>query len=113
VTDVPRGSTLALEEVFGPVLSVIPVADLEEAIDVANETRYGLTAAIFTDDVDAQHAFVRRSASGMVHVNHGTNSEGQVPFGGVKQSGQGAYGIGDTSTEFFTSLKAVYQTYRR
>jgi aldehyde dehydrogenase (NAD+) len=113
VTDVPRGSTLALEEVFGPVLSVIPVADLDEAIDVANETRYGLTAAIFTDDVDAQHAFVRGSATGMVHVNHGTNSEGQVPFGGVKQSGQGAYGIGDTSTEFFTSLKAVYQTYRR
>jgi alpha-ketoglutaric semialdehyde dehydrogenase len=113
VTDVRRGSILALEEVFGPVLSVIPVADLEEAIDVANETRYGLTAAIFSDDVDAQHAFVRRSASGMVHVNHGTNSEGQVPFGGVKQSGQGAYGIGDTSKEFFTSLKAVYQTYRR
>jgi acyl-CoA reductase-like NAD-dependent aldehyde dehydrogenase len=113
VTDVPRGSTLALEEVFGPVLSVIPVADLDEAIDVANETRYGLTAAIFTDDMDAEHAFVRASASGMVHVNHGTNSEGQVPFGGVKQSGQGAYGIGDTSKDFFTSLKAVYHNYRR
>jgi aldehyde dehydrogenase (NAD+) len=113
VTDVPRGSTLALEEVFGPVLSVIPVADLDEAIDVANETRYGLTAAIFTDDMDAAHAFVRQSASGMVHVNHGTNSEGQVPFGGVKQSGQGAYGIGDTSKDFFTSLKAVYQVFGR
>jgi aldehyde dehydrogenase (NAD+) len=113
VTDVARGSELALDEVFGPVLAVIPVADFEEAVDVANETRYGLTAAIFTDDMEAAHSFVRRSASGMVHVNHGTNSEGQVPFGGVKQSGQGAYGIGDTSTEFFTSLKAVYHMYRR
>nr|WP_219417536.1 aldehyde dehydrogenase family protein [Pseudonocardia nigra] len=113
MTDVPRGSTLALEEVFGPVLSVIPVADFEEALEVANETRYGLTAAIFTDDMDVAHAFVRGSESGMVHVNHGTTSEGQVPFGGVKQSGQGAYGIGDTSTDFFTSLKAVYHVYRR
>ncbi|MCV2488191.1 aldehyde dehydrogenase family protein [Geodermatophilus sp. YIM 151500] len=113
VTDVPRGSALAVEEVFGPVLSIVPVDDLEEAIDVANETRYGLTAAIFTDDMDAAHAFVRRSQTGMVHVNHGTNSEGQVPFGGMKQSGQGAYGIGDSAKDFFTSLKAVYSMYRR
>lgn len=113
VTDVPRGSALAVEEVFGPVLSVIQVGDFEEAVQVANETRYGLTASIFTDDADLAHSFVRRSMSGMVHVNHGTTSEGQVPFGGMKQSGQGAYGIGDTSQDFFTSLKAVYRVYRR
>jgi acyl-CoA reductase-like NAD-dependent aldehyde dehydrogenase len=112
VTDVPRGSTLASEEVFGPVLAVIPVQDFDEAIAVANETRYGLTASIFTDDMNLSHAFVTASQSGMVHVNHGTTSEGQVPFGGVKQSGQGAYGIGDTSKDFFTNLKAVYHVHR-
>jgi aldehyde dehydrogenase (NAD+) len=112
VTDVPPGSTLAREEVFGPVLAIIPVNDFAEAIEVANETRYGLTAAVFTDDMDLAHAFVTRSRSGMVHVNHGTTSEGHVPFGGVKQSGQGAYGIGDSSKEFFTSLKAVYHVHR-
>ncbi|WP_162830019.1 aldehyde dehydrogenase family protein [Amycolatopsis palatopharyngis] len=112
VTDVPRKSTLACEEVFGPVLSIITVQDFEEAIDVTNETRYGLAASVFTDDMNLSHSFVTRSQSGMVHVNHGTTSEGQVPFGGVKQSGQGAYGIGDTSKDFFTNLKAVYHAHR-
>lgn len=111
VTDVDRGSALALEEVFGPVLSIITVAGFDEAVDVANETRYGLTSSVFTDDMNLAHLFVTRSQAGMVHVNHGTTSEGQVPFGGVKQSGQGAYGIGDTSKDFFTSLKAVYHVH--
>lgn len=112
VTDVARNSILACEEVFGPVLSIIPVRDFEEALEVANETRYGLTASVFTDDMNLSHSFVTRSQSGMVHVNHGTTSEGQVPFGGIKQSGQGAYGIGDTSKDFFTCLKAVYHVHR-
>ena len=47
----------------------------------------------------------------MVHINHGTTSEGHVPFGGIAQSGQGAYGIGDTSKDFFTNQKIVYQVY--
>ncbi|WP_166429916.1 aldehyde dehydrogenase family protein [Nesterenkonia sphaerica] len=111
VTDVAPGSPLAVDEVFGPVLAVIPVADFDQAIAVANETRYGLTSAVFTDDMDLAHRFVTQVRSGMVHVNHGTNSEGHIPFGGVAQSGQGAYGIGDTSKEFFTNLKIVYQVY--
>ncbi|PRZ11758.1 aldehyde dehydrogenase family protein [Nesterenkonia sandarakina] len=111
VTDVEPGSPLATEEVFGPVLAVIPVADFDQAIAVANETRYGLTSAVFTDNMDLAHRFVTEVRSGMVHVNHGTTSEGHVPFGGVAQSGQGAYGIGDTSKDFFTNLKIVYQVY--
>ena len=111
VTDVEPGSPLATEEVFGPVLAVIPVADFDQAIAVANETRYGLTSAVFTDDMDLAHRFVTEVRSGMVHVNHGTTSEGHVPFGGVAQSGQGAYGIGDTSKDFFTNQKIVYQVY--
>ncbi len=112
ITDVEPGTPLATEEIFGPVLVIIPVTSFEEAIRVNNETRYGLTAAIFTDDMDAAQAFVLRSRTGMVHVNHGTVSEGHVPFGGVKDSGQGAFGIGDTSKLFFMELKAVYHVHQ-
>ena len=111
VTNVKPGSPLAVDEVFGPVLAVIPVADFDQAIAVANETKYGLTSAVFTDDMDLAHRFVTEMRSGMVHVNHGTNSEGHVPFGGIAQSGQGAYAIGDTAKDFFTNQKIVYQTY--
>ncbi|MDR5907128.1 aldehyde dehydrogenase family protein [Franzmannia qiaohouensis] len=109
ITDVAPGSALATEEVFGPLLVVIPVADREQAIQVNNEVRYGLASAVFTDDMNFAHAFTRSSQAGMVHVNHGTSSEGHLPFGGWKQSGQGAFGIGDTSAEFYTALKAVYR----
>jgi aldehyde dehydrogenase (NAD+) len=112
ITDVEPGTRLATEEIFGPVLVIIPVASFEDAVRANNETRYGLTAAIFTDDMDAAHAFVAQSRTGMVHVNHGTSSEGHVPFGGVKESGQGAFGIGDTSKLFFTDLKAVYNVHQ-
>lgn len=111
VTDVKPGTALATEEVFGPVLAIIPVDDFDEAIAVTNETQYGLSAAVFTEDMDLAHRFVTEARSGMVHVNHGTVSEGHLPFGGVAQSGQGAFGIGDTSREFFTTRKVVYQVY--
>lgn len=112
VTDVAPDTPLATDEIFGPVLSVIPVADFEEALRVNNEVRYGLTSAVFTDDADMAHAFTVGSQAGMVHVNHGTSSEGHLPFGGWKQSGQGPYGIGDTSADFYTALKAVYRMHR-
>jgi alpha-ketoglutaric semialdehyde dehydrogenase len=111
VTSVKPGSALATEEVFGPVLAVIPVADFDEAIRVANETDYGLTASIFTDDMLLAHRFVTECRTGMVHINHGTTSEGHLPFGGIGQSGQGAFGIGETSSDFFTTRKVVYQTF--
>ncbi|PWG61527.1 aldehyde dehydrogenase family protein [Spiribacter halobius] len=112
ITDVSPESALATEEIFGPVLVVVPVADREEAIRVHNSVRYGLTSSVFTDDMDFAHAFTRRAEAGMVHVNHGTNSEGHLPFGGWKQSGQGAFGIGDTAADFYTTLKAVYRMHR-
>lgn len=108
LTDVAPGSPLAVDEVFAPVLAVIPVADIDEAITVANETQYGLTASVFADDASITRRVALECRSGMVHVNHGTVSEGHIPFGGVAQSGQGAFGIGSTSTEFFTSLKVIY-----
>jgi aldehyde dehydrogenase (NAD+) len=99
---------LAREEIFGPVLSVVAVRDANQAFEVANSVEYGLAASVFTRDVDEALHFVRQSETGMVHVNHGTASEAHLPFGGVKGSGFGAYSIGHSNQEFFTTLKAVY-----
>ena len=107
-TGVKKGSRLALEEVFGPVLAVIPVASVDEAVAVANEVDYGLAASVYTRDVNLSLRFARECQSGMVHVNHGTASEAHMPFGGVKASGFGAYSIGHSNQEFFTTVKAVY-----
>ena len=105
---VTPASPLAREEIFGPVLPVIRVRDAEEAITVANSTRYGLAASVFTSRLSLVNEFVRRVDAGMIHVNHGTASQAHVPFGGVKDSGQGAYSIGPTAREFYTNVKAVY-----
>jgi aldehyde dehydrogenase (NAD+) len=101
-------SPLAQEEIFGPVLPVIRVSEFEEAIAIANATRYGLAAALFTSRMKLADAFTRRVRAGMIHINHGTASQAHVPFGGVKDSGQGAYSIGHTAKDFYTNLKAVY-----
>jgi acyl-CoA reductase-like NAD-dependent aldehyde dehydrogenase len=121
-TDVPEGNyvapavldrvtpsmTVAREEVFGPVLSVIRVEDVQEAIDVTNDCEYGLAAAVFASDMAAALEFSNRAQAGMVHVNHGTASQPHVPFGGVAASGMGAFSIGSTGREFFTKMKVVY-----
>lgn len=101
-------SALAREEVFGPVLPILRVAGLDEAIAVANDTKYGLAASVFTSRMQVANEFATRVAAGMIHVNHGTASQAHVPFGGVKASGQGAYSIGPTAREFYTNVKAVY-----
>lgn len=108
IENVAPDNLLARHEVFGPVLSVIAVNDMSEAMAVANSVQYGLAASVFTRDVDEALRFVRDSESGMVHVNHGTNSEAHMPFGGIKSSGLGAYSIGHSNQEFFTNLKAAY-----
>ena len=80
---------VAQEEIFGPMLSVIPVADAEEAARVANDTCYGLAAAVWTDDINVAHRMARRLRAGMVYVNCYDADEITVPFGGFKQSGIG------------------------
>ena len=105
---VASDSPLAREEIFGPVLPVIRVRDAEQAFQIANETRYGLAASLFTQNTHIVQEFIKRMKSGMVHVNHGTASQPHVPFGGVKDSGQGSYSIGPTMKEAFTNIKTVY-----
>jgi acyl-CoA reductase-like NAD-dependent aldehyde dehydrogenase len=105
---VPASSPLAKEEIFGPVLPVIRVKSVDEAIAIANDVEYGLASAAFTDDFKAANKFQKALMSGMVHINHGTASQAHVPFGGIKQSGEGAYSIGTSAREFYTRLKVVY-----
>jgi acyl-CoA reductase-like NAD-dependent aldehyde dehydrogenase len=93
------------EESFGPVVAVIAVDGADEAVRVANDTEYGLSAAVFGGDVDAAQAVARRIQSGIVHVNGATvHDEPQMPFGGVKASGWGRFG-GDAALAEFTELR--------
>jgi len=108
---VPPESPLAREEIFGPVLPIVRVREPEQAIAIANGTRYGLAAAVFTSRLDLTHRFATRIEAGMIHINHGTASQAHVPFGGRKDSGQGAFSIGPTAKHFFTNVKTVYASW--
>jgi aldehyde dehydrogenase (NAD+) len=107
--DVPAASSLAQEEIFGPVLSLIRARDLNEAIALANGVRYGLSASIFTRDVNAVQEYCSRIEAGVVKVNGETAGlEPQVPFGGMKESSSHSREQGRAAMEFFTSVKTVY-----
>jgi acyl-CoA reductase-like NAD-dependent aldehyde dehydrogenase len=95
------------EESFGPVVSVVAVDDVDEAVRVANDTEYGLSSAVFSGDVDAALAVAARLETGMCHINDSTvHDEPQMPFGGVKDSGWGRFG-GDAAAEEFTELRWI------
>ena len=111
-TDVQPGHRVAQEEIFGPVLSVIEVGSLDEALRVTNGLRYGLSASIYATDANAIMRFVDRVEVGMVHVNSPTvGGEAQIPFGGIKWSGVGGREMAEEGLEFFTELKSVFWDY--
>jgi aldehyde dehydrogenase (NAD+) len=109
--DVTGSMEVARAEVFGPVLALMPVDSFDEALALANDVDYGLTASIFTRQLELAGRFVDGIQSGMVHVNHGTAIESHLPFGGVKVSGLGPGSIGATTKDFFTDVKTVYIKY--
>lgn len=105
-------SHLALEEVFGPVLAILRVKDLDEALEVANSVRYGLSSSIYSKDSNRIFKFLDRIETGITHVNSPTmGGEAQLPFGGVKDTGVGAREQGAVAIDFFTELKTVYIDY--
>jgi aldehyde dehydrogenase (NAD+) len=109
ITDVSRSSRLVREEIFGPVLIVEPVADLTAALAAANDTEFGLSAAVFTRDLLSAMRFIRHAEAGLVHVNRETAGvEPHVPFGGVKGSSSLNREQGKAARQFFTTTKTVY-----
>src|SRR5215216_3362996 len=109
---VQPGSTLEAEEIFGPVLSIIEVESLVEAIEVNNRSQYGLSTSIFTQDVNRAFTAMRDIFSGLVYINHGTTgAEIQFPFGGVRGTGNGHREAGQAALEVFTEWKSIYVDY--
>ena len=103
--------TIANEEVFGPVLPVMEVDDYDEALDVATSTRYGLSASIYTRDLNAAIRFMQETDAGVVHVNKPPiGAENHLPFGGLKGSGLGPKELGSVA-DFYTQTKTVYLDY--
>jgi acyl-CoA reductase-like NAD-dependent aldehyde dehydrogenase len=103
---------VAREEIFGPVLSIIEVGSLEEAVEVNNDCNYGLSSSIFTENVNAAFRAMRDLSSGIVYVNHGTTgAEIQFPFGGVRGTGNGHREAGLAGLDVFTEWKSIYVDY--
>ena len=102
-----KDQPIANEEVFGPVLAVMPYKTLEEAIEIANGTKYGLSAYVYAKDDDSAKRIAQEMKCGMVHIN-GAPLVAEAPFGGYKQSGNGRewgrYGL----NEFF-EVKAIME----
>ncbi|GAB1328374.1 aldehyde dehydrogenase family protein [Streptomyces sennicomposti] len=107
LTDVPAGSALLQQEIFGPVAFLVPFDGEEEAVRIVNDTPYGLSGAVHTADIERGVAFAKRIDTGMFHVNDGTvHDEPLVPFGGEKHSGIGRLN-GETTVDAFTTIKWI------
>ncbi|MFC5723767.1 aldehyde dehydrogenase family protein [Streptomyces gamaensis] len=113
LTDIPEGSPVLTQEIFGPVALIIPFDGEDEAVRLANATPYGLSGAVHTGSVERGVRVARRVDTGMIHVNDGTvHDEAIVPFGGEKQSGVGRLN-GEAMVEAFTTTKWISIQYGR
>lgn len=101
--DVSNSSRIAQEEIFGPVLSVIEFADEEEAIEIANDTKYGLTAGVWTEDIRRAHRMAERIRAGRIWINNYRNSGVTAPQGGHKKSGWGVENGIEVVEEYLTT----------
>jgi acyl-CoA reductase-like NAD-dependent aldehyde dehydrogenase len=105
--DVTPEMTIAREEIFGPVLAAIEFADVDEAIARANDSDYGLAAAVWTRDIKKAHYVAKRLKAGTVWVNTYNVYDAAAPFGGYKQSGFGRE-MGMHALEHYTQVKTVF-----
>jgi acyl-CoA reductase-like NAD-dependent aldehyde dehydrogenase len=110
--DCAAGMRICREEIFGPVVSVIPVDSLEQAIEVGNSVEYGLSAAIYTQDVGKAFTAMREMYTGIFYVNAPTiGAETHLPFGGTKNTGNGHREACVQSLEVFSEWKSIYIDY--
>jgi len=110
--EVEPGDRVEQEEIFGPVLSVVQVADLEEAIEVNNGVDYGLSSAIYTRDVHAAYRAIEEMETGITYVNAPTiGAEAHLPFGGLKRTGNGHREGGWEVYEFYSETRVAYVDY--
>lgn len=107
--DVPRDARIFQEEIFGPVVAITPFDTEEEALALANDTKYGLAAYIWTNDLRRAHTFAQSVEAGMVWLNSNNVRDLRTPFGGVKASGLGHEG-GYRSIDFYTDQQSVHIT---
>jgi len=110
--DVDPEMRIAQEEIFGPTTAVIKVRDVDEAIQVSNGIKYGLSSSIFTRDVNKAFRAMRDLKAGITYINAGTiGAEVHLPFGGVKDTGNGHREAGQAALDFFTEWKSIYVDY--
>ena len=110
--DGEAGMRIAQEEIFGPTTTLIPVDDFDEAVRVANGVRYGLSSSIFTRDVNRAFRAMRDLQTGITYVNAGTTgAEVHLPFGGMKETGNGHREAGQAALDVFTEWKSIYVDY--
>ena len=107
--NVTSSMTIAQEEIFGPVIALIQVNNLEDALAVANNVPFGLSASIFTSNISNMLSFIEDMEAGLVRINaESAGVELQAPFGGMKQSSSHSREQGEAAKEFFTSIKTVF-----
>lgn len=107
--NVTSDMTIAQEEIFGPVIALIKVDSMEEAIETANDVKFGLSASIFSTNIQNMLSFINEMEAGLVRINaESAGVELQAPFGGMKQSSSHSREQGEAAKEFFTSIKTVF-----
>jgi len=106
-TDVKPSMRIFKEEVFGPFVVIATFKTEEDALEMANDSIYGLGSAVFTQDITRAHRIARRIEAGMVWINSSNDSDYRIPFGGVKQSGIGRE-LGEAGLAGYTQTKAVH-----
>ena len=109
---VKRNMRIFQEEIFGPVLSVVKVKDFDEGVETLNDSTYGLSSSLYTNDLNRAYRAMRDFETGIVYLNAPTiGAECHLPFGGVKSTGNGHREGGWTVYEIFTEFKTVYVDY--
>jgi benzaldehyde dehydrogenase (NAD) len=107
IEGVQKGMRIYSEESFGPIVGILRARDVEHAVELANDSEYGLSAAVFSRDINTALSVAQRIDSGICHINSPTvQDEAQMPFGGTKSSGVGRFG-GKAGIAEFTDLRWI------